>query len=264
MNDINSSFFDPKRISLFSIVGCIYIVLCTSFIKYNPPPDTTITIRFRVSVHGQPLQLGKPFHTPFGEIFNLSRLRFYVGKITPEYTESGFSQVPSSYYLIDFSDSSSTTINLPAFSGSACNGLRFQLGIDSADQTQGAQTGVLDPAKGMFWTWNSGYQSFKIEGYSPLSSQPAHIIAYHIGGYREPFSTIWKIKISTTNDEVFRITRVNKFILEIPIEMDYFFDGPTPLHMRQTPVCTTPGVLARKLSENFVGSFTGINMILTP
>ncbi len=85
----------------------------------------------------------------------------------------------------------------------------------------------LDPTKGMFWTWNSGYLSFKIEGYSPVSTQPAHIIAYHIGGYRSAYNTVWKIKLYSTNDDTFRITKKSKMVVEIPIELDYFFDGTT-------------------------------------
>jgi hypothetical protein len=150
-------------------------------------------------------------------------------------------------------------VEIPASAG-LCNGIQFLLGIDSADQVRGAQTGVLDPVKGMFWTWNSGYQSFKIEGYSPLSTQPAHSFAFHIGGYRSPYSTVWNIRIYTTDNELFRITQENKIIVEVPIEFDYFFDGSVPLHFKESAVCTIPGEQARKISENFVGTFTGLTL----
>jgi MbnP len=237
-------------------------MLMTSFQKPSPSEEASLMVHFQVYVHGEPLQLNKKYKNPFGEIFELNRFRFYIGKAGPLYTESGFKQTARpDYQLIDFSDSSSTHIEIPAYSGSACNGIQFQLGVDSAIQTKGAQSGVLDPVKGMFWTWNSGYLSFKMEGYSPISTQPAHIIAYHIGGYRYPNSTVWNIKINTTNEEVFRITRDSRLIVEVPIELDYFFDGPTPLHIKEIPACTTPGQEARNLSENFVASFTGLTLI---
>jgi hypothetical protein len=226
--------------------------------------DATLFIHFKAYVHGEPLQLSKKYKNPFGEIYEITRFRFYVGKIAPVYTDSGLKQnYVSPYHLIDFSDSSSTLIEFPATTGT-CNGIQFILGIDSADQNLGAQSGSLDPVKGMFWTWNSGYLSFKMEGFSTFSDQPTHMIAYHIGGYRFPYSTVWKIKMNTTNDEIFRITNEYKIIVEVPVELDYFFDGATQLRIKETSSCTTPGEMARKISENFIGSFTGLTLTSNP
>ena len=139
-----------------------------------------LIIRFRAYVHGVPLELNKKYKNPFGESFEISRLRFYVSRIAPVYADSNVkSQERPVYHLVDFSDSASTRMTLPVEPGS-CVGIRFLLGVDSLDQIRGAQTGALDPARGMYWTWNSGYQSFKIEGYS-LRIQPAgpyHRLSY--------------------------------------------------------------------------------------
>lgn len=240
-----------------------FLLICSFQIK-KPLPYAQLMIHFRAYVHGEPLQLNKKYKNPFGETFEISRFRFYAGRIEPVYTDTSLKPNQSSpYHLIDFSDSSSTLIDLPANAG-ICNGIRFLLGIDSIDQTSGAQSGPLDPIRGMFWTWNSGYQSFKIEGYSSLSNQPAHLIAYHIGGYRYPYSTVWQIKMNTTNDEQFRITEDYKITVEVPVELDYFFDGPNPLHIKEIYACTTPGEQARKISENFIGSFTGLILTSNP
>ncbi len=254
------------------IKGMVFTILLSimtfSFQISGKGPEATLSIYFRAYVHGEPLQLNKKYKNPFGETFEISRFRFYAGKIEPVYSDAALNtsdftlyHVNSSaaYHLIDFSDSASTRIELPVTAG-VCNGIQFQLGIDSIDQSQGAQTGALDPAKGMFWTWNSGYQSFKIEGFSPVSSQPAHLIAYHIGGYRYPYNTVWKIKLNTTNNEVFRLTKGKKSTIEIPLDLDYLFDGPTPLFIKENPACTTAGELARKVSENFIGTFTGLTL----
>jgi hypothetical protein len=247
-----------KSIRLLLIISCCFtigfFILLTSFRKINQEPGSTMIIQFEVNVHGTPLQLNKKYKNPFGENFEISRFRFYAGKIAPIYTDAGIKMKPSAaYYLIDFSDSASTIIEIPIKPGS-CNEIQFQLGIDSIDQMQGAQTGVLDPVKGMFWTWNSGYLSFKIEGVSPESDQPAHMIAYHIGGYRYPYSSVWKFRIGT--DKLISISKGDKIMVKIPIELDHFFDGPNPLHIKEISDCTTPGELARKISENFIGSFS--------
>jgi hypothetical protein len=249
---------------LIKVLSVFLLALATPFPKTSPASDAVLVVRFVAYVHGEPLQLDKPYKNSFGEVFEISRFRFYVGKLKPVYSDAWpNTNAVSAYHLIDFSDSISQLIELPVRAG-ACNGIQFQLGIDSADQGHGAQTGPLDPVKGMFWTWNSGYLSFKIEGSSPSSNQPAHTIAYHIGGYREPYSTIWNIRINTTNDDEFRITKENKINIEVPVDLGYFFDGPTPLHIRNIPACTTPGELARKISENFIGTFTGLRLTQTP
>jgi len=242
----------------------LIFLMTSSFHNAGPIAHAELNIRFVAYVHGVPLELNKKYNNPFGETFEISRFRFYVSRIAPVYTDSNVRfRERSVYHLIDFSDSASTRLSLPVASG-LCNGVRFLLGVDSLDQVGGAQTGALDPARGMYWTWNSGFQSFKIEGYSPASNQPAHIIAYHIGGYRHPFSTVWKIRINTTDDIAFRLTDENNISVEVPIELDYFFDGQTPLHIREISSCTTTGELAWKISENFVGSFNGLTLSRNP
>jgi hypothetical protein len=90
------------------------------------------------------------------------------------------------------------------------------------------------------------------------------MIAYHIGGFRHPYSTVWQIRINTIDDEVFRVSEENKIVVEVPIELDYFFDGQTPLHIREISSCVTAGELAWKISENFIGSFNGLILSKNP
>src|ERR1700688_413121 len=97
--------------------------------------DSTLSIQFRAYVHGVPLELNKKYENPFGETFEITRFRFYAGKLAPVYTDASFkTKISSSYHLIDFSDSTSTRIELPATAGIIYNGIQFQMGIDSADQ----------------------------------------------------------------------------------------------------------------------------------
>ena len=256
-----SYFAQPIRVVLYVL---FILFMLSSYHQASPGFDAELVVHFRVYAHGEPLQLNKKYKNPFGEIFEISRFRFYAGRIAPVYSDSGLRLVgQTEYHLIDLSDSLSTKLVIPVRSG-LCNGIQFLLGVDSVDQNRGAQTGALDPALGMYWTWNSGYQTFKIEGYSPSSSQPAHLIAYHIGGFRYPYNTVWKIRINTPGDEEFRISKENKVSVEIPIELDYFFSGQNPLHIRETPTCTTAGELAWKISENFVGSFNGLTLPKIP
>jgi hypothetical protein len=226
--------------------------------------DPILTVQFKAYVHGEPLQLNRKYQNPFGETYEINRFRFYAGRIAPVYSDTTFKSANSSgYHLIDFSDSSSTLIRLNVKAG-AYNGIKFLVGVDSIDQVRGAQSGDLDPAKGMFWTWNSGYLTFKLEGYSPLSNEPAHIMAYHIGGYRHTYNTVWNVKLYSTNDVSFMVSDKNKVKVEIGIDLDYFFDGTMPLRIKESPSCTTTGEMARKISGNFIGAFTELLITSRP
>src|SRR6185312_7848079 len=142
---------------------------------------------------------------------------FYAGKMSPALDDHAAMKTfpDGTYHLIDFSDSASTTVPLRVPEG-VYDEIHFLLGVDSIEQTGGAQTGALDPARGMFWTWNTGYLSLKLEGTSPDSKEPFHAFSYHIGGYRFPNRAIWRMKIATRSDQQFRVERSGTTNLFIP------------------------------------------------
>ncbi len=232
-----------------------------AFISIKPPESPNLILQFEPTVHGQPLRLLEQYKNPFGEKFELSIFRFYAGKITCSSKGRILKKIfrISDYHLVDFSDSSTSSIKL-RLPGGEYDEIQFQLGIDSADQVRGAQSGALDPLKGMFWTWNSGYISFKIEGKSPESNEPEHAIAYHIGGYRSPNIAVGTVKCFISGHKSFHLNDDRAIRLNIPIELDRFFNGPTPVHIRDLPSCAIPGELAHQLFENFSSLFDKIEI----
>jgi hypothetical protein len=233
-----------------------------------PPAPHMVVLHFKATVHGQPLLLHKNYADPHGDSFELDMFRFYAGKIkilpkgSPENNTHPRgpnnppqkSISPAIYHLIDFADPSSTAVTMPVPEGDYGE-IRFQLGIDSADQTSGAKTGAQDPMKGMFWTWNSGYIAFKMEGRSPESAEPAHTFSYHIGGYRSPYRIIRTLTLRLADKQTLHISAEGITYLEIPLELDHFFDGKSNIRIKDIPACTTPGDLALRIFENFTGAF---------
>jgi hypothetical protein len=249
----DSPHLPPNSINEFVlfIFSCVFLLSLT----HTPLlPDThtsgNLSLVFKIYVHGQPLLLNKEYKNPFGERFTISRFRFYVGHFSPLHTKG--TDLSASYHLVDLSDSASCQIRGLTESGTF-HEFQFILGVDSVAQVSGAQTGALDPLKGMFWTWNSGYQSFKIEGTSPQSDQPSHLIAYHVGGYRFPYSTVWSLKFSC--GDTVRLLPDKTIRMEIPWEMDDFFEGPHAIRIKDLSDCMTPGEQSRRVSENFISAF---------
>ena len=106
----------------------------------------------------------------------------------------------SSYHLIDAAVTSSTKLTLDIPPGLDFDQLSLTLGVDSLASVSGAMGGDLDPSKGMYWSWNSGYIHFKLEGNHKGSMTKALGYEFHIGGYLPPFQTAQKIFLKCTSD----------------------------------------------------------------
>jgi len=74
--------------------------------------------------------------------------------------------------------------------------IRFNIGIDSSTNSGGVKGGDLDPAKNMYWAWQSGYINFKLEGKSKICKTRNNVFQYHIGGYSFPNNSLQTITIS--------------------------------------------------------------------
>lgn len=84
--------------------------------------------------------------------------------------------------LIDAADAASQRFEIAGVPPGRYTGIELLLGIDAARNHAGAQTGTLDPARGLFWTWKTGHISFVFEGRSPQSGSGGQALRYHVGG----------------------------------------------------------------------------------
>lgn len=110
---------------------------------------------------------------------------------------------PSNCHLLDFANSDSATLYL--IPNANANLLEFNLGLDSIINTSGALGGQLDPSNGMYWTWQSGYINFKIEGKSPHSPARNHEFQFHAGGYAYPYCSLHSINLELRPNKSFHL-----------------------------------------------------------
>ena len=151
-----------------------------------------LKISFNITVKGVPLTLNDSVYTnAFGEDFRINKFKFYIsepGVMNPDTRQ----RERSGYHLVDAKDAVSQSMEFAVKEGTY-NSLFFLLGVDSAHNCSGAQSGALDPMNDMFWTWNSGYVMAKLEGVSHSSSSIANRMEYHIGGYRGPYNVLQQV-----------------------------------------------------------------------
>jgi len=116
-----------------------------------------------------------------GETFNVELFKYYVSNVKLIKDDGTKYEVPNSYFLIDANDTNSLKVNLANVTGGKYTGIEYLIGVDSARNVSGSQTGALDPVNGMFWSWSTGYIFMKLEGQSSASSNNSFV--YHIGGF---------------------------------------------------------------------------------
>lgn len=123
----------------------------------------------------------------------IETLKFYVSDLTLVQNGKAVYHFPKKYFLIDFEKPSTLNIDLPK--KKEFDAIQFHLGIDSTTNVSGAMGGDLDPVYGMYWSWQSGYINFKIEGVSNVCATRNHVFQFHLGGYLSPFASIQTVEL---------------------------------------------------------------------
>jgi hypothetical protein len=124
------------------------------------------------------------------ETLRIDALKFYVSNISLWQDTQLVWQDQTTAHLIDATDPLGCQLGLSSSNDKQFNRIKFNLGIDSTSNVSGALAGDLDPTKGMYWTWQSGYINLKIEGHYDKDFQ------YHIGGYLAPNNALQQVQLN--------------------------------------------------------------------
>ena len=138
------------------------------------------------------------YHLPNGNSISFETFKFYISGIELVENTKTIWREKGSFHLYS-ADSSNKTISLTVPTTLNFDKIKFNLGIDSLTNVSGAMGGDLDPTKGMYWAWQSGYINFKIEGKSSLVSHPKKEFQFHLGGYLRPFNSIQTTTLAITD-----------------------------------------------------------------
>ncbi len=252
------------------IIAGAFILMSASCKKttgslYNSNVKAPITLEFDNIVGGADLQLNTGSYTnESGEQFKVSMLRYFVSNIVLTNVNGSKYIVPqdSSYFLIDESKPSTlkTSIKIPEGEYSK---LEFVLGVDSLRNTKdlSQRTGVLDPtgeASGMYWSWNSGYIFFKMEGNSPSSKLTNNVFQYHIGlfgGYSTPtLNNLKNISIDLTQRGIAKVKTGKTPNVHLLVDVSKVFNGTNKVSISANTVVMASAFSA-KIADNFTSMF---------
>lgn len=155
------------------------------------PTTGTLSLYFENRVDTLPLQFDSLYVNTNGDTFSVTKLNYYISNIILTKNDGSTFAEPESYHLVKHSDGATYWINIKNVPYGSYKSVKFTVGVDSARNVSGAQSGDLSLTKAgdMFWSWNTGYIFFKMEGKAPRSADPTKTIEYHIGGYGGMYKT---------------------------------------------------------------------------
>ncbi|WP_232516212.1 MbnP family protein [Chitinophaga caeni] len=262
---------------IFSMPSLIAILLLSTAIvsckkddpEFQQENMATLSIEFDNIVGGQNLVLDNSTYTnSSGEKYTVNLLKYFISNIKVTKANGDEYTVPqdSSYFLINEADPETrfAKVNVPE---GEYTQLTFTLGVDSLRNTMdiSKRTGVLDPAgemaEGMYWTWNSGYIFFKMEGSSdaaPADPTGQHKFRYHIGGfggYDAPtINNIKTITIDLTQGGVPKVRSGREANIHLMVDISKVFSGNTTLSIAANPTVMF-SAFSVNIADNYAAMF---------
>jgi hypothetical protein len=228
----NSSIF---RNCLFTFFTVLPIIITAQ--------NKNLNLSFEALFNNEKLVLEKEYKSIDNQIIKIEAFRFYVSDIEILSDKNEVFRDSVRFHLVDFENPKTTALsfNIPFKKYSA---ISLYIGIDSLTNVSGAMGGDLDPTKGMYWTWQSGYINFKMEGKHSAAKSRNNKFQYHLGGFAFPFATIQKLNFKLKSSK-------QNICITFPVEK--FLNLAKP---EQLSEIMSPGDKAVALSKSFLSLFS--------
>ena len=167
----------------------LIVTYFVSLLALNAQKTHTFTLSFLPIWKKERLVLDKNYVTE-NDTISISKLKFYISNVEFFNENKSVFSEKNSFHLIDIEKEKTLQINLQIPDNVYFTHLKINIGIDSTTQISGAMGSDLDPTNGMYWTWQSGYINFKLEGKSARCKARKNEFQFHIGGYASPFNSL--------------------------------------------------------------------------
>lgn len=216
------------------------------------PSKTKLTITFINYCGTHVLNIDSTYKNQLGQPFTVTNIKYYISNIYL-IKSKGDKQAIKGYYLIDELDEATKQIHATDIPDGEYSAIEYLIGVDSLHNCSGVQGGALDPIKGMFWAWNTGYIFLKFDGTSPFSKSNGHVLEFHIGGYRSPNNCIRKVTLNFKTPLV--INTSNNKTINIKTDILQLFKSPMVIDFSKLS-SVTDFHNATTLADNYAGMFS--------
>ena len=203
-------------------------------------------IYFFPTIDNQSVKIEEPyFIEAVKDSVNFEAVRFYISNVAFFQDENLIFSLEKKHHLIDLENEESMKIEVTSNEDLKFNKIKFNLGIDSLTNVSGVFGGDLDPTNGMYWTWQSGYINFKLEGVTASCPARHHRFQYHLGGYQAPFSTMQTIELHLLENDL------NDILVNVSI--DDFFEK---INLKETYQVMSPNQEAVEMARLVASIFS--------
>lgn len=245
---------------IFTSFTCRCFLLCLTGLGFSAcsKKDSTtysaVSINISHVMNDEPLARNtKVYVNPSGESYTVSRFRYYLSNFSFITAAGSTVTIPPSYFLVDDSVNTSKTIQLDSVPQGNYTAIRFLIGVDSARNNSGVQSGALAPENGLFWTWNSGYIMAQLEGYSTTIGSASNQFQFHIGGYKGPYNVLQPVTIPVNVSAGPDLS--NPPVIKLRADVAKWF-MPNTVSFRSEAVIMAPGAKALSIAGNYQQMFT--------
>jgi hypothetical protein len=228
------------------------LFLSVSLFCFSQKNSGTLTVKIKPVFNGEPLVLGeKKYVNKNGDSLYIDLFKFYLSAF--ELQGSNFFFEPKSYHLINVDEEKTLSFTIKNIDAGSYDKINFNIGIDSLTNTSGALDGDLDPVKGMYWAWNTGYIAAKIEGRSKVCKTHNNEFEFHIGGYLYPYNSLRKVSLVLPN---LKVTENKTTTIEIIADVAQWFMGPQQIELSKTNNIVLPCKESVMMSKNYSDMFS--------
>ena len=176
------------------MIRLIKFFISLLIVNLYTPSSEKIDVLIQLNYNNEKIVLNKAYQNNYADNFSINKLQFYISDLRFYSQNKEVLEYHKKYILIDIENENSLKISIP--SNLMFDQVLFNIGIDEETNKTGAKGGDLDPIHGMYWTWNSGYINFKLEGLYNNNNE----FMFHVGGFMKPYNTLQKVKINKAKE----------------------------------------------------------------
>lgn len=218
----------------------------------NPPTTGNMSVTFENVAGNEPLALETTWYkNENGDSIKITTFNYFISNIKLVKEDGTVFAETESYHLIEESKSVSKKFTIGNIPFGKYKSISFIIGVDSARNVSGAQTGALDQSSGMFWDWNTGYVMAKMEAESPQATKSSRSVIYHLAGFSGEINVLRTVTLQLPAAEVSSTNTPNLHIKADALE---WFKTPNLINVKDLSILA--GKNALTIADNYADMFS--------
>ncbi len=204
----------------------------------------------------QTLAIGLPvIHPMKGDTMTFSKFKYFISNVKFKKADGTYWTESESYHLVDLATAESLKLSFKDLPAGTYTQMEYTIGVDSARNVSGAQTGALSTTNDMYWDWNSGYIMLKAEG-TYKDNKADKMFAFHLGGFSGANNIVTKRTIAFDGSNVLNVTKGNTSSISVQVNPGLLWHSAPSV--KTLNMVHMPGAAAKlmALGESGMGFFT--------